>query len=71
MKKCTDSRGDIQADAAQEGEQGPGWGAGGERGIFFFHFSHFSIESRYFPSSPVSGVRLDPTQQLQSNLGKQ
>lgn len=70
MKKCTDSRGDIQADATQEGER-TRVGREGERGIFLSHFSHFSIQSHYFPSSPVSGVRLDPAQQLQPNLGKQ
>lgn len=70
MKKFSDSRSDIQPDATQQAEQGPGWGGGRKRNIFF-HFSHFAIKSHYFPYSPVSGVRLGPTQQLQLNVGKQ
>lgn len=70
MKKFTDSRGDIQPDATRQAEQGQGWG-GGRKGNIFFHFGHFAIKSGPFPYSPVSGVRLDPTQQLQMNIGKQ
>ena len=70
MKKFTDSHGDIQPDATRQAEQGPGWG-GGKKGEYFFPFQ-FTLQLNLVISlTPVSGVRLDPTQQLQPNIGKQ